>query len=62
MTENELRLKRAKEALEYCRDKEHSARRVLAACSESSRRAKERVEELFLKCENEEVKRRRALV
>jgi hypothetical protein len=47
-TENQIRLRRAKEALAAARDREAIARRALADATESVKSAKERYEELFM--------------
>lgn len=47
-TENQIRLRRAKEALAATRDREAIARRALADATESVKSAKERYEELFM--------------
>lgn len=59
-TENQTRLRRAKEALAACKAAEDDARRALADAVESSKRAKERYEVLFMAEESAEVARRRA--
>lgn len=59
-TENQTRLRRAKETLAACREAEAEARKVLASAVESTRRAKERHEELFALEEQHEIARRRA--
>ncbi len=57
-TENQIRLRRAKEALAYARDREAIARRALADATESVKSAKERYEELFMGEEKAEASRR----
>lgn len=47
-TENQIRLRRAKESLAAARDREAIARRAHADATESVKAAKERYEELFL--------------
>lgn len=59
-TENQTRLRRAKETLAACWHAEAEARKALAAAVESTRRAKERHEELFALEEQQEIARRRA--
>lgn len=56
-TENQTRLRRAKEALEQCRTREKELRVDLAAAVESTKRAKSRYEELFLEEERLETDR-----
>lgn len=58
-TEQQIRLRRAKDALTTCREKEAEARQVLARAVESTRNAKERYQELFLAEEQAEQSRRR---
>lgn len=59
-TETQTRLRRAKEALYYARDKEAIARNALAIAVDDSRRAKEKYEALFLEEEMNEVARRKS--
>lgn len=59
-TEDQMRLRRAKEADAACREAEDTARKALAAAVESTKRAKEKYEELFLAAEKREVARLRA--
>lgn len=58
-TENQIRLRRAKEALAAARDTEATARRALADAVKSTERAKLRYEELFLAEEKAEVARKK---
>lgn len=58
-TENQIRLRRAKDALASYRAAETEARRALTSAIESTKRAKERFEELFLKEQQAEVDRRK---
>ena len=57
-TENQIRLRRAKEALAACQSSENEARRVLAAAVESTKRAKEKYETLFMAEDKAEYNRR----
>ena len=57
-TENQTRLRRAKENLVALKMAENEARKALAAAIELSERAREKYEELFLKEENAERARR----
>ena len=57
-TENQTRLRRAKEALAAARDKEAIARRAYADATESVKVAKERHDELFMAEEMAEATRR----
>lgn len=59
-TEDQTRLRRAQEALIVYQWSETEARKILAAAVESTKRAREKYEELFLAAENREVKRRLA--
>ena len=59
-TENQIRLRRAKEALAAARDRESTARRALAEATESVKAAKDRYEELFMAEERAESARRKA--
>lgn len=59
-TEEQTRLRRAKDAIAYCQASETEARKALSAAMESTKRAREKYEELFLAAENREVTRRRA--
>lgn len=59
-TENQIRLRRAKEILATNRAMENEARKALADAIESSKRAKERYEELFAAEEKAEFARRKA--
>lgn len=58
-TELQVRLRRAKEALESNIRFEATLRKQLAECVESNRRAKERYEELFMAEEAAETARRK---
>jgi len=58
-TENQTRLRRAKESLNACRTAENEARRALAAAELATRQAKARHEQLFMAEENQEMERRR---
>ena len=57
-TENQIRLRRAKEALAAARDRETIARRAMADATESVKSAKDRYEELFMAEEKAEATRR----
>lgn len=59
-TESQMRLRRAKEALEYARECANSARKQLRDADESARIAKERYEEAFMANEIAEVARLKA--
>ena len=59
-TENEIRLRHAKEALAAARDRESIARRALAEATESVKAAKERYEDLFMAVERAEAARRKS--
>jgi hypothetical protein len=58
-TETQIRLRRSKEALAAARDAEAAARRILADSIESTKRAKDRYDELFAAEESAECARRR---
>jgi hypothetical protein len=58
-TESQTILRRAKEALNYCREKEKQAIEALASAREDVRKAREKYEQLFLAEEMREVERRR---
>jgi hypothetical protein len=58
-TENQVRLRRAKEALAAARDRESIARRALADATEAVISAKGRYGELFMAEEKAEAERRR---
>jgi hypothetical protein len=58
-TENQTRLRRAKEALAFCQAAEVEARKALASATESTKRAREKYEELFMAEENAERARRK---
>ena len=57
-TEDQIRLRRAKEALQACQMQENQARKALADAVSTTKRARERHEELFLAEEKQEVARR----
>lgn len=57
-TENQTRLRRAKEALATCQDAENEARKVLAASVESTKHAREKLSEIFAAEEKLECARR----
>ena len=57
-TENQIRLRRAKEALAAARDRETIARRAMADATESVKSAKARYEDLFMAEEKAEATRR----
>lgn len=59
-TENQTRLRRAKESLTTARDTEAIARKALNDATEGTKRAKERYEELFMAEEKAEALRRKA--
>jgi hypothetical protein len=59
-TENQTRLRRARESYDSCKDAESEARKYLAAAVEATRIAKERWGDLFLKEQNAECIRRKA--
>jgi hypothetical protein len=59
-TDNEIRLRRAQEYLEHAREANQRAAQAAYAATEDFRKAKERVEGLYLKVEAEEVQRRKA--
>ncbi|MFO0449040.1 MAG: hypothetical protein ACK52I_10345 [Pseudomonadota bacterium] len=59
-TEGQMKLKRAKEYLEYARQKATEARLALAIAEADAKRAKEKYEEAFAQEERREVARRRA--
>lgn len=52
-TDTEIRLRRAAEALANCRDAENRLRRELASAVESTKRAKEKHEALFIQNDKE---------
>ncbi len=58
-TENQIRLRRAKEALSCARQAEATARKDLNNAVELTRQSKERYEALFLEEEKAEVNRRK---
>jgi hypothetical protein len=49
--EDKLRLRKAQEFLTHCRETENQARIALASAVESTKRAKEKYEDLFTQCE-----------
>jgi hypothetical protein len=57
-TENQIRLRRAKESLATCQVAETEARKALARAIEGTKRARERYDELFIAEENQERARR----
>lgn len=59
-TEDQTRVRRAKEAVALCQSRENEARKALAEAAESTKRAREKYEELFAASEQREVARRRA--
>ena len=59
-TELQTRLRRAKESLATARDNEATARKAYNDAMESTKRAKEKYEELFTAEEQAEMKRRKA--
>jgi len=59
-TENQIRLRRAKEILATNRMMENQARKALAEAIEASKLAKERYEELFVAEDKAEFARRKA--
>lgn len=56
-TENEIRLRRAKEFLTTSREQENQARITLARAAEQTKRAKEKYETLFSECEKQAAER-----
>jgi hypothetical protein len=58
-TENQIRLRRAKEALSAAKEIADNTRRALIDADSSFKRAREKYEELFLIEEQEECKRRK---
>lgn len=59
-TENQIRLRRAKESLAAYRAAESEARKALFYAVESTKRGKEKYEELFMAEESAEAARRKA--
>lgn len=55
-----LRLKKADEFVEYCRQKENEARRALAEAVAQTQRAKQKWSELFQECEKRACARRKS--
>ena len=58
-TENQVRLRRAKEGLKACQDAETEARKSLIRATEATKHAREKYQELFLAEENFEHSRRK---
>lgn len=58
-TENQVRLRRAKDALSEAIEKESEARQALRRAEESRKLLKEKYEAIFLQEEQEEVRRRK---
>lgn len=58
-TEHQTRLRRAKESLAACREREAEARKALNDATEDTKRAKDKHDELFIAEENREANRRR---
>ncbi len=58
-TEHQTRLRRAKEAIASCQSREVDARKALVDACDSTKRAREKYEELFLAEEQREAARRR---
>jgi len=54
-TKTQYLLRNAKDSLQSYRDHENELRKALAAAAESTRKAKEKYEELFLKDQQEQV-------
>ena len=59
-TEDQTRLRRAKEAITFCQERENEARRALASAVDSTKRARQQFEELFTEAEKRECARRLA--
>lgn len=59
-TDDQIRLRRAKEAIDSLRDKENELRKALAMAVDATKRARERYEELFDAAEKREVARKMA--
>ena len=59
-TENQTRLRRAKESLASCRSAEAEARKALAEATESTKRAKDKYEALFAAEEQAEFNRKKS--
>lgn len=57
--EDNFRLKKAAEFLAHCRERENQARKALASAAESTRRAKEKHDALFIECEAQACERRK---
>ncbi len=58
-TENQIYLRRAKEALVICQEAEDQARRNLAAAVDATQRMRAKVHDLFIAEERAEMKRHR---
>ena len=58
-TESQTVLRRAKDALTYCRERQDQAIKALASAREDTRKAREKYERLFLEEEKLEAERRR---
>lgn len=59
-TVTQIRLRRAKEALDYAREKEDIARKELASAVESRKALKKTYDKLFMSEENEEYARKKS--
>ena len=57
-TEHQTRLRMAKQSIVACQDAEAEARKVLASATESTKRAREKYEELFMAEEKRECARK----
>lgn len=58
--EDKFRLRKAAEHLTFCREQETQARRALVTACESTKRAKEKHDSLFIECENRACERIKA--
>lgn len=58
-TEIQIRMRRAKESIEHCQQAEIEARKALASAIESTKRAREKYQELFMAEEGREYARRK---
>jgi hypothetical protein len=58
-TETQTILRRAKDAVAHCREREEQAIKALASAREDTRKAREKYERLFLEEERREAERRR---
>lgn len=56
-TEDQTRVRRAKEAIAICQTRENEARKALADAAEATKRARAKYEELFQAAEQREVTR-----